>query len=194
LYSPTLYSGFIYFFPLHTSIAQNFSMKTSTLVAVTAGTAVTGLLAYVAWFDYKRQSDPEFRRALKRDNRRIARAVREEVEAQGAMQREAIKKAVAQAKAEGFPADLEEREAYFMGQVAKGESICAEGTNNIEAAIAFYKALKVYPQPRDLIAIYDKTVPKEVLEIFAEMVAMDTELKLGSFTSENSGSDGHGVE
>jgi hypothetical protein len=136
-------------------------MKTSTLVAVTAGTAVTGLLgkpnylplgfifldrvscsisevfitniakhlflAYVVWFDYKRQSDPEFRRALKRDNRRIARAVREEVEAQGAMQREAIKKAVAQAKVEGFPADLEEREAYFMGQVAKGESICAEG-------------------------------------------------------------------
>lgn len=68
------------------------------------------------------------------------------------------------------------------------------GTDNIEAAIAFYKALKVYPQPRDLIAIYDKTVPKEVLEIFAEMVAMDSELKLGSLTSENSGSDGHGVE
>jgi import receptor subunit TOM20 len=171
-------------------------------------------LAYAVWFDYKRQSDPEFRRALKRDNRRMARAVKEEVEAQGAMQREVIKKVVAQAKDEGFPTDLEEKEAYFMGQVAKGESLCAEGplshhlsimsviwnsdtyvtagSDNIEAALAFYKALKVYPQPKDLISIYDKTVPKDVLEILAEMVAMDSGLKLGSFTGE--GSDSHGVE
>lgn len=84
--------------------------------------------AYAIYFDHKRQSDPEFRRALKRDNRRLARAVKEEVEAQGAQQRETIKKVVAQAKDEGFPTDLEEKEAYFMGQVAKGESLCADGT------------------------------------------------------------------
>lgn len=54
----------------------------------------------------------------------------------------------------------------------------------IQAALAFYKALKVYPQPKDLISIYDKTVPKEVLEILAEMVAMDAGLKLGTFTGE----------
>jgi hypothetical protein len=34
------------------------------------------------------------------------------------------------------------------------------GSDNIEAALCFYKALKVYPQPNDLITIYDKTVPK----------------------------------
>jgi hypothetical protein len=39
------------------------------------------------------------------------------------------------------------------------------GSDNLEAALAFYKALKVYPQPKDLISIYDKTVPKECLEI-----------------------------
>jgi import receptor subunit TOM20 len=147
----------------------------------------------------------------------MVRAVKEEVEAQGAAQREGIKKAVNRARDEGFPTDLEEKEAYFMGQVAKGESLCAEGTfsfpaflrptddlasdadpdlgsDNIEAALAFYKALKVYPQPKDLISIYDKTVPKEVLEVLAEMVAMDGGLNLGSFTGEGSSSDGHGVE
>ena len=68
------------------------------------------------------------------------------------------------------------------------------GSDQIQAALAFYRALKVYPQPKDLISIYDKTVPKEVLEILAEMVAMDSGLNLGgSFTGE-SGSDGHGVE
>lgn len=53
----------------------------------------------------------------------------------------------------------------------------------------------MYPQPKDLISIYDKTVPKEVLEILAEMVAMDASLKLGgSFTGEGGGADSHGVE
>lgn len=163
-------------------------------MAASAGTILTGLLAYAVYFDHKRQTDPEFRRSLKRNNRRLARAVKEEAEAQGAMQREAIKKAVQQAKDEGFPTDLEEKEAYFMGQVARGESLCAEGSNQIEAALCFYKALKVYPQPKDLISIYDKTVPKDVLEILAEMVAMDAGLKLGSFTGEGGSADNHGVE
>lgn len=67
--------------------------------------------------------------------------------------------------------------------------------DGIEAALCFYKALKVYPQPKDLISIYDKTVPKEVLEILAEMVAMDAGLKLGTFTGAEGGSaDGSGVE
>jgi MAS20 protein import receptor len=30
----------------------------------------------------------------------------------------------------------------------------------MEAALCFYRALKVYPQPGDLINIYDRTVPK----------------------------------
>ncbi|EYE90995.1 TOM complex receptor protein TOM20 [Aspergillus glaucus CBS 516.65] len=164
-------------------------MKTSTLVAATAGTVLTGLLAYAVYFDHKRQTDPEFRKALKKNNRRMARAVKEEAEAVGAQQREQIKKAVQQAKDEGFPTDLEEKEAYFMGQVARGESLCAEGSDNVEAALCFYKALKVYPQPKDLISIYDKTVPKEVLELLAEMVAMDAGLKLGTFTGEGGSAD-----
>lgn len=68
------------------------------------------------------------------------------------------------------------------------------GADKIESALAFYKALKVYPQPKDLISIYDKTVPKEVLEVLAEMVAMDPALKLGSFTGQGGSADHHGVE
>lgn len=30
----------------------------------------------------------------------------------------------------------------------------------MEAAVAFYRALKVYPTPGDLVNIYDKTVDK----------------------------------
>jgi hypothetical protein len=100
--------------------------------------------AYAVWFDYKRQSDPEFRKALKRSNRRMARAVREENEAQGALQREAIRKALARAKDEGFPTDLEEKEAFFMGQVAQGESLSSEGMSAFYRAFVSYKHIHIY--------------------------------------------------
>lgn len=137
--------------PINLSLVYTvFVMRSSTLAVASAGTIITGLLgklqskvlrqgartkanigtrriAYAVYFDHKRQTDPEFRKTLKRNNRRLARAVKEEEEAQGAQQRESIKKALQKAKEEGFPADLEEKESYFMGQVAKGEGLVAEG-------------------------------------------------------------------
>lgn len=89
-----------------------------------------------------------------------------------------------------FPKSIEE-----IPLESSGDSHTNLGSDKVEAALCFYKALKVYPQPKDLISIYDKTVPKEVLEILAEMVAMDAGLKLGTFTGEGgSAESSHGVE
>ncbi len=85
------------------------------------------VIAYAVYFDHKRRTDPDFRKSLKRESRRQARAAREEAEAQGAQQKEAIKSAVAEAKEEGFPADVEEKEAFFMNEVARGETLCQDG-------------------------------------------------------------------
>ena len=102
--------------------------------------SVLRIAAYAVYFDHKRQTDPEFRRALKRNNKRMAKAVKEEVEARGMIMRENIKKAVQSAKDEGFPADLEEKEAYFMGEVAKGEGLCADGTSACAICICYFWA------------------------------------------------------
>lgn len=79
----------------------------------------------------------------------------------------------------------------------------------VEAALCFYKALKVYPTPSDLLSIYDKSskltldhlfqfiycwyifffgsnrlqVPKAVLDILAEMIAADATLKVALSTT-----------
>lgn len=170
-------------------------------------------IAYALYFDHKRRTDPEFRKSLKRETRRQARAAREEAEAQGAQQKAAIKSAVNEAKEEGFPTDVEEKEEYFMSQVARGETLCQggqfrssamlrslvltrvlQGSDQVEAALCFYKALKVYPQPRDLISIYDKTVPKPVLDILAEMIASDSSISVGPFSGGSGSDGGHGVE
>ena len=79
------------------------------------------------YFDHKRRTDPEFRKALKRESRRIAKFEKEEAEAQGALQRETIRAAVTEAQDEGFPTNVEEKEAYFMNEVGRGEVLCQSG-------------------------------------------------------------------
>ena len=83
--------------------------------------------AYAVYFDHKRRTDPEFRRALKRESRREARVAKEQAEAQTSQQKQLIKDAVASAKEEGFPTDVEDKEAYFMAEVARGEMLCQDG-------------------------------------------------------------------
>ena len=87
---------------------------------------VFGRAGYAVYFDHKRRTDPEFRKALKRESRREARAAKEEAEAQGEQQKGAIKAAVNAAKDEGFPTDVEEKEAYFMNEVGQGEVLCQD--------------------------------------------------------------------
>jgi mitochondrial import receptor subunit TOM20 len=50
-------------------------------------------------------------------------------ESEGKQQQDAIKRAVEEAQEEGFPSDIEEREAFFMKEVAEGEARNGEGTD-----------------------------------------------------------------
>jgi import receptor subunit TOM20 len=79
------------------------------------------------YFDHRRRTDPNFRKQLKKDSKRLARAAKEEAAAHTVKQRQVIKQAVQEAKDEGFPSDVEEREAYFMQEVARGEGLSGEG-------------------------------------------------------------------
>jgi import receptor subunit TOM20 len=102
-------------------------IKTSTIIAATVGTVVTGLVAYAVYFDHRRRTDPEFRKQLKKESRRLAKAQKEQAEAAGKEQRKAIREAVERVNAEGLPRDSEEVERYFMEEVAEGEKLCQDG-------------------------------------------------------------------
>jgi hypothetical protein len=92
---------------------------------------LTEVSAYAVYFDYRRRNDPLFRKELKRQSKRQARVAKEEAEANTVRQRQAITAAIEEAKEEGFPTDVEEREAYFMQEVARGEALSGEGTSNV---------------------------------------------------------------
>lgn len=145
--------------------------------------------AYAVYFDHARRNKPEFRRNLRRNERKQVRQAKENAEVESQNRRHEIKAAVDEAREEGFPTSVEEKEAYFLDQVTMGEQLGADrecgtkegarlrqsqslvwipwltghddtASRSLEAALAFYKGLKVYPTPGDLINIYDKTVPK----------------------------------
>ncbi|KAI1377656.1 mitochondrial import receptor subunit tom-20 [Hypoxylon crocopeplum] len=153
-------------------------VQTSTIVSISAATAATGLLAYAIYFDYHRRADPSFRRNLRREERRQARVEKEEAVAQTKQKRKDVQQVVTQATEDGYPTGVNEKEQFFMDHVQQGEILAADPTRTMDAALAFYKALKVYPTPTDLITIYDKTVDKRVLDVLAEMIAYDESLDL----------------
>lgn len=94
-----------------------------------------------------------------------------------------LKEVLKQLKAEEPPKTAEERETYFMSQVGLGEQLALQGTLSFEspevcsvtsptgptfylpAAMAFFRALRVYPSPVELIVIYQKTIPEPVFKV-----------------------------
>ncbi|KEY71512.1 hypothetical protein S7711_03578 [Stachybotrys chartarum IBT 7711] len=152
--------------------------QTTVLVTASVAAVAAGVLAYAVYFDSKRRSHPEFRRNLRRNERRQARVEKEEAEYSTKAFRAAIHAKVDEAKEEGIPSDLEEREAFFNEQMALGEMLSQDPSKATESALGLYKCLKVHPSPGDLISIYDKVIPKPVLEVLAEMIAYDTSLDI----------------
>ncbi|CAM1511360.1 Fc.00g088730.m01.CDS01 [Cosmosporella sp. VM-42] len=158
-------------------------VQTSAVVTASVATVAAVVVGYAAFFDYQRRNQAEFRRNLRRNERKQARAAKEEAEASMQSQRNQIRAKVEEAKEEGFPTGVEEREAYFNEQVMAGEMLSSDPTKVLESALAFYKGLKVYPAPGDLIRIYDSTVPKPILDVLAEMIAYDSSLDIRAPTN-----------
>lgn len=75
---------------------------------------------------------------------------------------------------ETFPESPEGKEAYFMQKVAEGEALCGKGEAFYDESVEpFYKALKVYPAPLELIMIYQKSLPEKVFRIVVNIMALE---------------------
>ncbi|KAJ1968549.1 mitochondrial import receptor subunit tom20 [Dispira parvispora] len=150
-------------------------MKNSTAITLAAlGTLGVAGLGYALYFDYKRRNDPTFRKKLHREKKK---AMKQQEEKEKLVQSQlvvSVERALDKALVEPFPTSREDKERMFMEHVAQGEAAVAGGEAHYEdAAVAFYRALKIYPDPLELIMIYQKTVPKDVLNIIMGMLSQD---------------------
>ncbi|KAJ2378414.1 mitochondrial import receptor subunit tom20 [Coemansia sp. RSA 2607] len=147
-------------------------------VAATVTAAVAGL-GYIAYFDYKRRHDRKFRRKLRKDRKKLEKTAQKITDAASLddISDQALELLNLVAK-EKLPESPEEKEKFFMAQVSQGETLCAAGPSGyIEAACRFYQALKVYPNPVELVMIYQKTTPDEVFKLVMAMMAQEVRQK-----------------
>lgn len=116
-----------------------------------------------------------------KQHKRLQKAEAKKVEENKKASETAIAAAVASTRAalaDGtIPKDPATREAYFMEQISIGELLFNRGEDfHLDSATAFFRALKVYPQPFELLIILGKTVPPEVNAIIMKMVEKDVVL------------------
>ncbi|OBA23819.1 MAS20-domain-containing protein [Metschnikowia bicuspidata var. bicuspidata NRRL YB-4993] len=135
--------------------------------------AAAGVLAYAAYFDYNRRSSPEFRKNLKKRQVKQQKSAAKQQEELRKSLMLTVKKALTEdLAANPIPTDLSKKEEFFMEQVATGEQLANNPTTKVDAALRFYKALAVYPNPTDIMGIYQKTVPEDVYELLVMMIAI----------------------
>lgn len=114
------------------STQPSSGIQTTTIVLATVGTLTAAALAYAVYFDHKRRSDPDFRKKLKKQQKQVSKAAKEEAVAAEKGQKEKIRRLVDEANEEGFPKDPEKTEEYFMTVVARGEQMSQDGKFNSE--------------------------------------------------------------
>ncbi|KAF9037821.1 MAS20-domain-containing protein [Hymenopellis radicata] len=163
------------------------SSRTTTVLTV-ASLAAAGLIAYAVYFDYKRRNDGDFRKKLRKDKKRVEKIassqVASETSSSGVSAAELVD-ALERLKKEEPPLGPAERENYFMSQVATGEQLASQGPAfNLPSALAFYRALRVYPSPVELMVIYEKTVPEAIFKLVIQMTQLDMYQKVQGYYNE----------
>ncbi|KIK67618.1 hypothetical protein GYMLUDRAFT_215760 [Collybiopsis luxurians FD-317 M1] len=153
------------------------SSRTTSVLTV-AGITALGLVAYAVYFDYKRRNDVNFRKKLKKDKKRVDKSIASSKASMspdpGAITDDELREALEQVKAEQVPVAPDQKENYFMTQVASGEQLSLQGPMfHLPAALAFYRALRVYPSPVELMMIYQKTVPEPIFKLVIQLTNLD---------------------
>ncbi|KAJ1939712.1 mitochondrial import receptor subunit tom20, partial [Linderina macrospora] len=153
-------------------------VSTKTVVVATAVTAAVAAVSYAAYFDYKRRNDRQFRRKLQKDRKKAEKAAGKSAKTASGDVEEQANELLNRVAKEKLPATAEEKEQFFMAQVSKGETLCSAGPEAYaEAACRFYQALKVYPNPIELVMIYQKTTPEPVFKLVMAMMAQEVRQK-----------------
>ncbi|KAJ7223952.1 hypothetical protein C8J57DRAFT_1391059 [Mycena rebaudengoi] len=154
--------------------------RTSSILTI-AGISICGILAYAVYFDYKRRTDSDFRKKIRKEKKRVDRSLaqsREALAAANELSEAELREALKLIKSEPQPPTQEGKENYFMSQVAMGEQLATKGEPfYLPAALSFYRALEVYPSKPELLAIYEKTVPEPIVKIILGLLNLDSTLQ-----------------
>lgn len=157
--------------------------KSSFIIGSIAAAAV----GYAVYFDYSRRHNAEFRKALRKSAKKHAKIQTDEANSAKSAKVSQMKQILEESlKEEPLPTSPAEKEQYFMTQVTQGEQLASIPGNEIPAAIAFYRALSVYPNPTDILGIYQKSIPSDVYDNIITLIAIKPPQSVASFLGTSS--------
>ncbi|ORX38243.1 mitochondrial outer membrane translocase complex, subunit Tom20 domain-containing protein [Kockovaella imperatae] len=149
------------------------SRTPAQVALITTGAILTGLVGYAVYFDYQRRHNPEFRKSIKKQHKKVRAAAEARNKAEKDRNSKLLREALKEIQAESPPSAPEQQEMYFQEHVGQGEQLAAMGPDSyVEAAAHFYRALRVYPQPVELLMIYQKVAPPPVFALLLELTSL----------------------
>ncbi|PPQ68307.1 hypothetical protein CVT25_001395 [Psilocybe cyanescens] len=161
--------------------------RSTSYITVAAVTIAAGLAAYAVYFDYRRRNDVEFRKKLKKEKKRVEKAVAQNkqselAESSSEINEQALHDVLKGIRSEAGPQTSEEKEGYFMSQINIGEQLSIQGPRMyLPAAAAFFRALRVYPSPVELIGIYEKTIIEPVFKLVMQLTQLDVKFRIEAY-------------
>lgn len=158
------------------------------IFALSGVAALLGATGYAIWFDHQRRNNVEFRKNLKQ---RVKKQKKEEeldaINAKKARVTAVLNFLSEELQRDPISTDPTQMESIFTTNVELGERLALEAGNEMGAAVKFYKALAVYPNPADLLGIYQRTIPETIYEYIVIMIAVIPPANITSFI--NTGAD-----
>lgn len=144
----------------------------SRVVAIVAAVAAVSATSYVLYFDHQRRSNPTFRKDLKKRAKKEEKKVKLDKQMAQADKLQVIAKFLEEElRKDPIPTDVNEKQSAFNVNIELGDRLVAAPGSELEAAAKFYKALTVYPNPADLLGIYQKSLPENIYENLVLMIA-----------------------
>ena len=86
------------------------------------------------------------------------------------------------------PLSTTNKEQTFIEEVTLAEKLSAIVGKEDDAAIRFYRALSVYPDPTAILDIYQKSVPADIYELIILLTAIYPPANITSLLSESTAS------
>ncbi|KAJ3126568.1 hypothetical protein HK098_007397 [Nowakowskiella sp. JEL0407] len=142
----------------------------------TAAATAIAFIGYLIYFDRRRQTDPEFRKMIRA---RRLKALENYRNAENSRKTAAMASSMNAAQLdlddeEPLPRTPAEKEAYFVKQLHKGDELMQKGPAYFPAAAAcLFRAVKVHPNPMQIMMMLQQAMPEQVFNMVMELMASE---------------------
>lgn len=148
--------------------SSTFGFKSWTAIAV------LGLVGYSVYFDYRRRSDPEFRKQIRKSNRKAKTILDTYEKNRSSSAPSAAPSGLGEFSMKDFeepkPENPELLGEWILKQLQMGEALLAQGPQAIEPAMTcFIRALLNFPNPDQLLSMLSRSIPQPVFDVLVQL-------------------------